>query len=88
MKQSRDNIRQLAATPEYRQQLEKQAFEPLTSGPAHFPAFVKAELEKLGKVIKAAGVKPEQSGMLVRNFCVAANTAIARALTFPHIVKA
>lgn len=47
----------LAATPDYRQQLEKQAFEPLTSSPEQFPAFVKAELEKWGKVIKAAGIK-------------------------------
>lgn len=49
----------LAATPDYRQQLEKQAFEPLTSSPEQFPAFVKAELEKWGKVIKAAGIKPD-----------------------------
>jgi len=49
----------LAATPDYRQQLEKQAFEPLTSKPEQFPAFVQAELDKWGKVIKAAGVKSE-----------------------------
>jgi tripartite-type tricarboxylate transporter receptor subunit TctC len=49
----------LAATSDYRQQLEKQAFEPLTSSPEQFPAFVKAELEKWGKVIKTAGVKSE-----------------------------
>lgn len=47
----------LAATPDYRQQLEKQAFEPLTSKPEQFSAFVQAELDKWGKVIKAAGVK-------------------------------
>jgi len=52
-------IVRLAAMPDYRQQLEKQAFEPLTSSPEQFPAFVKAELEKWGKVIKTAGVKSE-----------------------------
>ena len=49
----------LAATPDYRQQLEKQAFEPLTSKPEQFSAFVQGELNKWGKVIKAAGVKSE-----------------------------
>ena len=52
-------IVKLAATPDYRQQLERQAFEPLTSRPEEFPAFVKAELKKWGKVIKAAGIKAE-----------------------------
>ena len=52
-------IVRLAAMPDYRQQLEKQAFEPLTSSPEQFPAFVKAELEKWGKVIKTAGVTSE-----------------------------
>jgi tripartite-type tricarboxylate transporter receptor subunit TctC len=52
-------IVRLAAMPDYRQQLEKQAFEPLTSSPEQFPAFVKAELEKWGKVIKTAGIKSE-----------------------------
>lgn len=52
-------IVRLTAMPDYRQQLEKQAFEPLTSSPEQFPAFVKAELEKWGKVIKTAGIKSE-----------------------------
>jgi tripartite-type tricarboxylate transporter receptor subunit TctC len=52
-------IVRLAAMPDYRQQLEKQAFEPLTSRPEQFPAFVQAELDKWGKVIKAAGIKSE-----------------------------
>lgn len=50
----------LAATPDYRQQLERQAFEPLTSNPDEFPAFVQAELDKWGRIIKAAGIKPER----------------------------
>ncbi len=52
-------IVKLAAMPDYRQQLEKQGFEPLTSNPEEFPAFVQAELDKWGKVIKAAGVKSD-----------------------------
>lgn len=52
-------IVRLTAMPDYRQQLEKQAFEPLTSSPEQFPAFVKAELEKWSKVIKTAGIKSE-----------------------------
>jgi len=49
----------LAAIPDYRQQLEKQGFEPLTSNPEKFPIFVQAELDKWGKVIKAAGIKSD-----------------------------
>lgn len=50
---------QISAAPDYRQQLERQAIEPLTSSPDQFPAFLKAELEKWGKVIKTAGVKSD-----------------------------
>lgn len=50
---------QISAAPDYRQQLERQAIEPLTSSPDQFPAFLKAELEKWGKVIRTAGVKSD-----------------------------
>lgn len=50
---------QISAAPDYRQQLERQGVEPLTSSPEQFPAFLKAELEKWGKVIKTAGVKSD-----------------------------
>ena len=49
----------LAAQAEYRQQLEQLAFEPLTSKPDQFPAFLKTELEKWGRVIRTAGIKPD-----------------------------
>lgn len=49
----------LTATPDYRQQLEKQGFEPVTSSPDQFAAFVQAELDKWGRIIKAAGIKSE-----------------------------
>ncbi len=47
----------LAANPDYRQQLEKEAMEPLAGGNENFPAFLKADIEKWGRVIKAAGIK-------------------------------
>jgi tripartite-type tricarboxylate transporter receptor subunit TctC len=51
-------LARLAASPEYRQQLEKEALEPLSGGRENFSAFVKADLEKWAKVVKAAGIKP------------------------------
>jgi tripartite-type tricarboxylate transporter receptor subunit TctC len=52
-------VAKLAATPDYRAQLEKLGFEPFTGGPEKFSAFMKAELDTWGKVIKAAGIKPD-----------------------------
>jgi len=49
----------LAATPGHRQQLENQGFEPATSSPEQLSAFVKAEFEKWGRVIKDAGIKTD-----------------------------
>jgi tripartite-type tricarboxylate transporter receptor subunit TctC len=50
-------VARIAATPDYRALLEKYAFEVLTSKPEAFPAFVRAEREKWGKVIRAADIK-------------------------------
>ena len=52
-------IVKLAAAPDYRAQLEKLGFEPFTSSPEQCSAFLKAELDRWGKVIKAAGIKPD-----------------------------
>ncbi len=41
------------------ERIERLGFEPIGSTPAEFLAYVKAETEKLGKVIKAAGMKPQ-----------------------------
>ena len=49
----------LAATPDYRAQIDKLGFEPFTSSPEKFSEFMKSELDKWGKVIKAAGIKAE-----------------------------
>ncbi|MCE9641626.1 MAG: tripartite tricarboxylate transporter substrate binding protein [Betaproteobacteria bacterium] len=50
-------LAQLAAQPDYRQEMERQAFETLSSTPDQFAPFMKAELEKWAKVIKTAGIK-------------------------------
>jgi tripartite-type tricarboxylate transporter receptor subunit TctC len=52
-------VAKLAATPDYRAQLEKLGFEPFTGGPEKFSAFMKAELDTWGKVIKASDIKPD-----------------------------
>jgi tripartite-type tricarboxylate transporter receptor subunit TctC len=52
-----NEVARIAATPDYRALLEKNAFDVLTSKPEAFPAFVRAEREKWGKVIKAASIQ-------------------------------
>ena len=49
----------LGAAPDYRAQLDKVGFEPFTGSPEQCAEFLKTELDRWGKVIKAAGVKPE-----------------------------
>ena len=50
----------LATSADYRQQLEKQAFEPLSTTPDQFTPFVQAEFEKWGRIIRNAAIKPER----------------------------
>jgi tripartite-type tricarboxylate transporter receptor subunit TctC len=45
--------------PVVMERLERIGFDPVGSTPAEFLAYVKAEADKLGKVIKAAGMKPQ-----------------------------
>ena len=49
----------VAGSADYRQQLENQAFDPLTSSPENFPEFLQAEIAKWRKVIKSAGIKAD-----------------------------
>jgi tripartite-type tricarboxylate transporter receptor subunit TctC len=49
----------IASTPDYQSHLEKGGLEPTTSRPDQFSAFLKSELEKWGKVIKAAGIRSD-----------------------------
>ena len=49
-------VTRIAATPDYRALLEKNGFDVLTSQPETFPAFVRAEREKWGKIIRTASI--------------------------------
>lgn len=49
----------IASTPDYQEQLERQGLEPITSRPEQFSAFLQSELDKWGKVIKAAGIRSD-----------------------------
>jgi tripartite-type tricarboxylate transporter receptor subunit TctC len=52
-------IGELMRLPEARTLLASQGAEPAPSTPEEFAAFVKSEIAKWGKVIKAAGIQPE-----------------------------
>jgi tripartite-type tricarboxylate transporter receptor subunit TctC len=47
------------AIPEVRNRFANDGFEPAGTGPAEFGKFLRAELAKWDKAIKAAGIKPE-----------------------------
>jgi tripartite-type tricarboxylate transporter receptor subunit TctC len=46
--------------PEAKDQLFKQGLEVLIATPEEFTKFVRAEVAKMGRIIKASGAKPEQ----------------------------
>ena len=46
--------------PEAKEQLFKQGLEAQTATPEQFAKFVRAEVAKMGRIIKASGAKPEQ----------------------------
>jgi tripartite-type tricarboxylate transporter receptor subunit TctC len=45
--------------PEIRKQMEALGYEVSGDGPAEYAVFIRSEIEKWGKVAKAAGIKPE-----------------------------
>ena len=49
----------LVASNDYREQLTQQAFEPMSSKPEQFPAFLREEISKWAGVIKSAGVNAD-----------------------------
>ena len=49
----------ILATPDIRDKLLSVGMEPTTSTPAQFGEFVRSEIGKWAKVVKAAGVKAE-----------------------------
>ena len=50
-------IAQVLKTPDVRDKLVELGFDPIGGSPAEFAALIAAEMDKWGKVIKAAGVK-------------------------------
>jgi tripartite-type tricarboxylate transporter receptor subunit TctC len=52
-------IAKIVATPSHRERMLAGDFEPTTSTPDQFAAFIKSETAKWGKVVKASGAKPE-----------------------------
>jgi tripartite-type tricarboxylate transporter receptor subunit TctC len=55
----RSELRRIASNADFREQLARQAFETRNLAPNEFPGFLKAELDKWGKVVRAVGIKPE-----------------------------
>jgi len=47
------------ATPELRERLVAQGFEPIGSSPQEFAATIRSDVAKWGKVIRDAGIRPE-----------------------------
>ncbi len=47
------------AIPEVKQQLANQGIEASSATPEAFTSYVRAEIEKMGKIIKASGARPE-----------------------------
>lgn len=52
-------LRKIAANADFREQLARQAFETRNLAPNEFSGFLKAELDKWSKVVRAVGIKPE-----------------------------
>jgi tripartite-type tricarboxylate transporter receptor subunit TctC len=52
-------IVKILAVPEMHKRLVALGFEPVGNSPAEFAAYIKAEIAKWAKVIKAAGIKAE-----------------------------
>ena len=48
----------ILATPDMREKLVAQGFEPVGSSPAEFAAYIQSQIETWAKVIRAAGLRP------------------------------
>jgi tripartite-type tricarboxylate transporter receptor subunit TctC len=55
----RVELKRIAANGEFREQIARQAIEARTLAPNEFARFLKAELDKWGKVVQTVGIKPE-----------------------------
>jgi len=45
------------STPEARQRYEAQGLDPIPSTPAHYAAYLRSEIEKWTKVVRAANIQ-------------------------------
>jgi tripartite-type tricarboxylate transporter receptor subunit TctC len=55
----RAELKRIASTPDFREQLARQAIEVRTPSPNEYAEFLKAEIEKWGKVVRSKGLKAE-----------------------------
>jgi len=55
----REELRRIADHAEFREQIGRQAIEARTLAPGEWPVFIRAELDKWGKVVRTVGIKPE-----------------------------
>ena len=55
----RGELRHVAGNADFREQIGRQAIEARTLAPGEWPAFIRAELGKWGKVVRAVGIKPD-----------------------------
>jgi len=53
-------IAQAVKSPELRQRLLSQGFEPIVDRPEQYAAAIRAEIESITRVIRAAGIKADQ----------------------------
>jgi tripartite-type tricarboxylate transporter receptor subunit TctC len=54
-----NEIARIQATPDFREKLAIQGVQPFISGPEAFAAFLKAELDKYGRIVRTANIKIE-----------------------------
>jgi tripartite-type tricarboxylate transporter receptor subunit TctC len=53
-------VARIVRLPDVAERFQLDGAEPVGSTPKEFAAFLKTEMQKWGKVVKDAGVKPEQ----------------------------
>jgi tripartite-type tricarboxylate transporter receptor subunit TctC len=58
-KRLRDEVARAVALPDVRAALDKQGMEPRGTEPEQWSDYIKVELDRWGKLIKEAGIKPE-----------------------------
>ena len=52
-------VARIVQLPDVRERLQNLGTDPKSSSPEEFDRFIRSQIERLGKVIKAAGIKSE-----------------------------